>query len=106
MAKTYSANPSYSQCLNLTAYSLTPLFLAGFLGVFPILWFDMLVSLLAIGLTIRLLYKGVPLFMNINQEKAFLFSGSILTVSMLSLIGMLSMSVLFWGLNIMPIVKG
>ncbi|MCW8999657.1 MAG: YIP1 family protein, partial [Kangiellaceae bacterium] len=41
MAKTYGANPTLAECVNLTAYSCTPLFLVGALGSFPILWLDM-----------------------------------------------------------------
>ena len=103
MAKTYGANPSLSECVNLTAYSCTPLFLAGFLGSFPILWLDMLLSLVAIAMSINLLYKGVPEVMNINQEKAFLFSSSILTVCMVSMVGMLAITIIFWGSGLSPI---
>ena len=105
MAQTYGANPTLSECVNLTAYSFTPLFIAGFLGAYPILWLDMLVSLVAIGMAIRLLYKGVPQIMNIGEEKAFLFSSSILTVAMVSLVGMLAVTVIFWGSGISPVFK-
>ncbi len=105
MAQTYGANPSMAECVNLTAYSFTPLFLAGLLGAFPILWLDMLVSLVAIGMSINLLFKGVPVLMGINEEKAFLFSSSILTVSMVSLVGMLAVTVIFWGSGIAPVFQ-
>ncbi len=105
MAKTYGAKPTLSECLNLTAYSFTPLFLAGFLGAFPILWLDMLVSLAAIGMSINLLFKGVPQLMGINEEKAFLFSSSILTVAMVSLVGMLAITVIFWGTGLSPVFQ-
>lgn len=103
MAKTYGANPTLSECVNLTAYSCTPLFLVGFLGSFPILWLDMLLSLGAIAMAINLLYKGVPEVMGINQEKAFLFASSILTVCMVSLVGMLAITIIFWGSGLSPV---
>jgi len=106
MAKTYGANPDLASCVNLTAYTFTPLFLAGFLGVFPILWLDMLVTLVAIGMSVNLLFKGVPRLMSINEEKAFLFSSSILTVSMVSLVGMLAITVVFWGSGLSPVFQG
>jgi len=106
MAKTYGANPNLANCLKLTAYSFTPLFLAGFLGAYPILWLDMLVSLVAIGMSVNLLFKGVPKLMGINEEKAFLFSSSILTVSMVSLVGMLAVTVIFWGSGLSPVFQG
>jgi len=105
MAKTYGAKPSLSKCVNLTAYSFTPLFLAGALGAFPILWLDMLVTLFAIGMSVNLLFKGVPQLMGINEEKAFLFSSSILTVAMVSLVGMLAITVIFWGSGFSPVFQ-
>ncbi|WP_444994046.1 Yip1 family protein [Aliikangiella sp. IMCC44359] len=103
MAKTYGANPSLAECVNLTAYSCTPLFLAGFLGSFPILWLDMLLTLVAIAMAVNLLYKGVPEVMGINREKGFLFASSILTVCMVSLVGMLAITIIFWGSGLSPV---
>ncbi len=103
MAQTYGANPDLSECVNLTAYSCTPLFLVGFLGTFPILWLDMLFSLVAIAMSVNLLYKGVPEVMGINQEKSFLFASSILTVCMVSLVGMLAITIIFWGSGLSPV---
>lgn len=103
MAKTYGANPTLATCVNLTAYSFTPLFLVGFLGTFPILWLDMLVSLIAIAMSINLLYKGVPVVMGIGQEKSFLFTSSILTVCMVCMVGMLAVTIIFWGSGFSPI---
>jgi hypothetical protein len=105
MAKTYGTEPRYRRCLKLTAYSLTPMFLAGFLGAFPILWLDMLITLVAIAMSVNLLYKGVPTVMGINEEKGFLFASSILTVCMVSLVGMLAITIVFWGSGIAPIFK-
>lgn len=105
MGKTYGAKPSLAECVNLTAYSFTPLFLAGFLAAFPILWLDMLITLFAIGMSVNLLFKGVPQVMGINEEKAFLFSSSILTVSMVSLVGMLAITVIFWGSGLSPVFQ-
>ncbi|MET1253888.1 Yip1 family protein [Aliikangiella maris] len=103
MAKTYGANPSLAECVSLTAYSCTPLFLVGILGSFPILWLDMLFSLLAIGMSINLLYKGVPELMGINKDRGFLFASSILTVCMVCLVGMLAITIIFWGSGLAPV---
>lgn len=103
MAKTYGTEPRYRRCLKLTAYSFTPMFLAGFLGSFPVLWLDMLITLVAIGMSINILYKGVPTVMGINEEKGFLFASSILTVCMVSLMGMAAITIVFWGSGVAPI---
>jgi hypothetical protein len=103
MAKTYGADPSIKRCLNLAAYSCTPLFLVGLVGAYPILWLDMLVSLVAIGYAVYLLYTGVPIMMGIEKERGFLFASSILTVSLVILVGMLAITVIFWGSGIAPV---
>ena len=103
MAKTYGASPTLADCVALTAYSCTPLFLVSIMGSFPILWLDMLFSLVAIAMSVNLLYKGVPEIMGINQEKGFLFASSILTVCMVSLVGMLAITIIFWGSGLSPV---
>ncbi len=103
MAKTYGATPSLKRCVNLAAYSCTPLFLVSIAGTYPILWLDMLISLAGIGWAVYLLYNGVPLMMGIDRERGFLFASSILTVGLCILVGMLAITVLFWGAGIAPV---
>ncbi len=103
MAKTYGANPEYRQCYALVAYSATPLFLAGILGAYPILWLDLLITIAALGLAIRILFTGVPIIMDIPEERGFLFASAILTVAMVIFVGMIAVTALFWGLGIAPV---
>ncbi len=102
MAKTYGASPSLKRCMNLAAYSCTPLFLVGILGAYPILWLDMLLSLVAIGWAVYLLYQGVPIMMRIEKERGFLFASSILTAGLCIFVGMLAITIIFWGSGISP----
>jgi len=102
MAKTYGANPSLKRCVNLSAYSCTPLFLVSVLGAYPILWLDMLFSLGAIAWAVYLLYHGVPIMMGIDKDRGFLFASSILTVCMVIMVGMLAITVIFWGSGFAP----
>lgn len=104
MAKTFGADPSLSTCMALTAYSSTPLFLAGLAGAYPVMWVDMVVTLFAIGLAVFLLYTGVPVMMDIEKERGFLFSSSILTIAMVTFVGMLGVTAIFWGSGIAPVV--
>ena len=105
MAKTYGADPSLKRCVNLAAYSCTPLFLVSVFGAYPILWLNMLLSLGAIAWAVYLLYTGVPIVMGIEKERGFLFANSILTVCMVILVGMLAITVIFWGSGFSPIFK-
>jgi len=103
MAHTYGGKPSYTQCFNLAAYSAAPLFLVGVVGLYPVLWADTLFTLIAIGLSVKLLFKGVPIMMEIDKDKAFLFANSILTVCMILIIGLFTITVLFWGFGLAPV---
>ncbi len=103
MAKTYGGNPSFSRCFSLSAYSATPLFLVGVVGLYPVLWVDTLLTLVAIGFAVKLLFSGVPIMMEIDKDKAFLFANSILTVCMILIIGLFAITVLFWGFGLAPV---
>jgi hypothetical protein len=103
MEKTYGADASFDRCMVLTTFTSTPLFMAGFAGLWPMLWFVVMVGLAALCYTIYLLYNGVETIMEIPEEQAFLFGTSILTVGLVVLVGMITGSVLLWGLGMMPV---
>ena len=60
MAQTYQVDAPIERCVMLSAYTATPLFLAGVLALNPVLWLNMLAGLLALACSIYLLYLGVP----------------------------------------------
>ena len=66
----------------------------------------MLLSLVAIAWAVYLLYLGVPILMGIEKERGFLFASSILTVCMVILVGMLAVTVVFWGSGLTPVFTG
>lgn len=103
MSRTYDATPTLSECMVFAAYTATPLFIAGLAALYPNLWLAMFVGTAAICYTTYLLYKGIPIFMNIPTEEGFLFSSSILAVGLVVLVGMMATAVIFWGLGIGPI---
>jgi len=103
MAVTYGAEPTLRRCFRLAAYTCSPLFLVGFVGMYPILWLDLLASLVAVGFAVFLLYTGVPVMMEIDKDRGFLFSSSVLTVCLVVLVGMLAFTAIFWGSGFAPI---
>jgi uncharacterized membrane protein len=50
LAKAFDATPSYTQSLELAAYTATPLFMVGFAAFYPVLWFVMAVILWSMGM--------------------------------------------------------
>ena len=102
MEKTFGAEASLERCLLFTTFTSTPMVLAGAVGFIPILWLDVFVVMAAVSYTIYLLYAGVPIFMNIPEERGFIFATSILTVGMCALVGMMAATVIIWGMGFAP----
>ncbi len=96
MSKTYGAEQPLSRCVRLAAFTATPLFLVGFVEFFPILWLNFLFGLPALALSVKLLYTGVPIMMEVGEERGFLFASSILAVGMVALICMLVAMAILW----------
>jgi hypothetical protein len=97
MEKTYGGNVSFEECLVLTTFTATPLFLSGLAGLYPMLWFNVIIGMIALSYTVYLLYVGVPVIMQIPEDRAFFFSSSILTVGLCVLVGIIATTVILWG---------
>lgn len=82
MGETYGSKQPLSQCVVLAAYVPTPLFLVGFLQVYPALWLNLVAELPALAYSVSLLYTGVSVLMQISPERGFLFSSAILAVGL------------------------
>ena len=62
----------------------------------PILWLNLLVGLPVLGYTVFLFYTGVPVMMEIPQERGFLFSSAVMAFCLVALVAVLAISVLLW----------
>jgi len=102
MERTFGAEASFERCLLFTTFTSTPMFLSGVIGLIPILWLDVFVVMAAVSYTVYLLYSGVPIFMNIPEERGFIFASSILTVGLCALVGMMASTVIIWGMGFAP----
>ena len=91
-----------SQCVILAAYTATPLFLIGITGFFPILWLMLILGLPALAYTVFLLYTGLPIMMDIDPERGFLFSSAVLGVGLVALVALLAATALLWGMGLEP----
>ena len=96
MGKTYNSEQNLSRSVRLAAFTATPLFLVGFVELFPILWLNFVLGLPALAYSVKLLYTGVPIMMEIDEDRGFLFSSSILAVGMVALIVMLVATAILW----------
>ena len=102
MAKTYGADQPLSQCVVLASYTATPLFLIGVFQLYPILWLNLVLGLPVLAYTIYLFYSGVPIVMEISEERAFLFSSAVLAFGLVTLVAMLAVTAILWGFGFAP----
>jgi len=102
MERTFGVTASFERCLIFTIYTSTPMFLSGFIGLLPILWLDFFVVLAAVCYSVYLLYSGIPVFMDIPEERGFIFASSVLTVGLCALVGCMAITVIMWGMGFGP----
>jgi len=103
LGKAYEVVRPLPLCIALAAYTATPLFLIGIMEVYPVLWLNMLLGLPALAYTVYLLYSGLPIMMEIPTERGFLYSSAVLAVGLISLVSLLGMTALLWGMGLQPV---
>lgn len=99
MAVTFDAKPDFTQALELAAYTATPLLMVGIAALYPVLWFVTLAGLVALTYSVYLLYAGVPIMMNIPEEKGFIYSSSVVTCGLVLLVTLMAISAVLFGMG-------
>ncbi|TNG02367.1 MAG: YIP1 family protein [Gammaproteobacteria bacterium] len=102
MSQTYGEPKSLNRSVILAAYVATPLFLVGFMLLSPILWLNMILGLPALAYSVYLLYSGVPIVMEISEEKGFLYASAILGLGLVALVAILATTVILWAYGFGP----
>lgn len=102
MSETYGADSSTTKGIVIAGLTATPLFIAGLVGFYPILWLDMLVGVVAVCWSVYLMYLGIPIVMDIPKERGFLFSSAILAIALVILICLMVGSVILWDFGAAP----
>ncbi|WP_028024839.1 Yip1 family protein [Enterovibrio calviensis] len=102
MSRTFGSNPTYTQALELSAYTATPIFMVGLAALYPVVWFVMLVGLAGIAYSIYLLYTGVPIIMHIPEERGFIYASSVVTCGLVLLVAILASTVIMWNVGFGP----
>lgn len=102
MSHTFGSAPSYTQSLELAAYTATPLFMISIAAIYPQIWFLMIAGLIGIAYSVYLLYTGVPILMHIPEERGFIYASSIVTGGLVLLVSIIAGSVILWSFGIGP----
>ncbi len=102
MADTYGAESTITKGIVITGLCATPMFLFGAVGFYPLLWLDLLIGVVAVSWSVYLLYLGIPIIMDIPEERGFLFSSAVVGVALVILICLMVGSVILWDFGAAP----
>ncbi len=86
----------------LAVFITTPLFLVGIFLVYPVLWLNALVMVVAGCYSVYLIYEGIPILMNIDKDRAFMYASSVITIGLVLMVTAMIGTVLIWGMGIGP----
>lgn len=104
MAATYAAaNSTVERGITIITYTATPFFLAGILGLYPALWLDIAVGTIIGCYCVYLLYIGVPIVMDVQPERGFLFASAVVAVALVSVVGLMTATAILWGMGAEPV---
>jgi len=107
MAKTYGVRDSeekrHYEGTALAVYITTPVFLVGIFGLYPDLWLNAAVTLIAGAYAVYLVYEGIPILMNISKEQAFMYATSVVTIGLVMMVIVRVGSVILWNFGVGPV---
>ncbi|WP_193165952.1 Yip1 family protein [Microbulbifer hainanensis] len=89
----------------LAVFVTTPIFLASIVVLYPHLWLTVTVIGLAGLYSIYLMYEGIPILMNMDKDRAFLYASAVVTVALIMMVTVLIGSVLLWSMGLGPIYQ-
>ena len=102
MGQTYDANTGFPESVALAAFVAVPILLVGVFEIYPILWLNLVIGLVALAYSVKLLYIGLPIMMKVSKDQGFLYSSAILGFGMVALVGMLVVTALLWEQGLAP----
>jgi len=103
MAETYNAGQrAMARGVALISYTATPFFFAGLLGLYPMLWVDILIGTGVACYCIYLLFLGTGQIMQVPPERAFLYAAAIFAVALVAFVALLGATVIPWDLGAPP----
>ena len=102
MALSYGSGSSLSQGTALISYTASPFFIAGLLGLYPVIWLDILLGCLVACYCIYLLYRGTSVVLDVPPERGFLYASAVFAVALVSFVALLGATVILWDFGPAP----
>jgi hypothetical protein len=103
MSHTYGAASSLGKGVLIVAYTATPFFVGGLLGLYPVLALDLALGVVIACYCVYLLYLGIPIVMDVPPERGFLFASAVVAVGLVSFVAMMGATVILWDLGLEPV---
>lgn len=107
MSKTFGVRDSDEQRHHdgtaLAVFVATPMLLAGIVLAYPQIWLVTSVLLIAGCYSVYLIYEGIPILMNMEKERGFIYASSILTVGLVLMVTSMIATVIIWGIGMGPV---
>ncbi|WP_086929986.1 Yip1 family protein [Agarilytica rhodophyticola] len=86
----------------LAVFITTPLFLVGIFLAYPVLWLNTIAMVVAGCYSVYLIYEGIPILMNIDKDRAFMYASSVITVGLVLMVTAMIGTILIWGMGLEP----
>lgn len=102
MAGSYGSESGVASGVKLISYTASPFFLAGVLGLYPVLWLDIMVGTLVACYCVYLLYIGTSPVMKVAAERGFLYASAVFAVALVSFVALLGATVVLWDFGPAP----
>lgn len=103
MAGTYGSESTFLKGVAFASLTATPFFVLSLAGLYPILWLDMLVGLLAITWSTYLLFKGIPVAMGIPEDQGFMYASALVAVVLVIFLVLLGTTAILWDNGFLPV---
>ncbi|MDX1594116.1 MAG: Yip1 family protein [Gammaproteobacteria bacterium] len=97
LGQTFDVKPDPLRCIELAILTSAPLFLTGFVALYPVFYIDVIVGMLALAVSIYLLYVGVPIYMRVSKETGFIYSTWIASLGLIMLVVFMGLSVFIFS---------
>tara|TARA_R110002049_G_scaffold255344_4_gene430910 strand:- start:1090 stop:1683 length:594 start_codon:yes stop_codon:yes gene_type:complete len=98
MERAFGTEASFERCLIFVTYTATPMYMAGLVGLLPIVWLCMIVLMAAVFYSLYLLYVGIPIYMNIPEGKGFIVATSIISAGLCMMVCFNVATVIIWSM--------
>lgn len=104
MASTYGANASFGRHVALITIVGEPLAAASVAHLFPDVFINMLILIPAMIWSMYLLYKGIPIVLQIPPERGMLMASSLVGWLLVAAVSLLGLSMGLWVMGVGPLL--